>query len=78
MKSVKSEDYEDQKSGDHEDQPCLGLYVLCIAAILAVLYFAKDPAESKKAAEQLLEKCAQPVDNPFKENFACVSARANR
>lgn len=72
---MKSEDYEDQ---DYEDQPSLGLYMLCIAAILAVLYFAKDPAESKQAAEQFLEKCAQPVENPFKESLACVSARANR
>lgn len=70
MKSEKSEDY--------EDQPCLGLYVLCIAAILAVLYFAKDPAVTKQAAEQFLEKCAQPVESPFKESLACVSARANR
>lgn len=65
------------KSEDYEDQPSLGLYVLCIAAILAVLYFAKDPVASKQAAEQFLEKCAQPVESPFKENLACVSARTN-
>ena len=65
------------KSEDYEDQPSLGLYVLCIAAILAVLYFAKDPAASKQAAEQFLEKCAQPVESPFKENLECVSARTN-
>lgn len=66
------------KSETHQDRSSLWLYALACAAILTILYVSKDPAVSSQAAEQFLEQCGQPVASPFKENFACVHARANQ
>jgi hypothetical protein len=66
------------KSETHQDRSGLWLYALAIAAIVTVLYVTQDPAVPSQAAEQFLEQCSQPVASPFKENFACVHARANQ
>lgn len=66
------------KSETHQDRSRLWLYALACAAILTILYATKDPAVPAQTAEQFLEQCSQPVASPFKENFACVHARANQ
>lgn len=66
------------KSETHQDRSSLWLYALAIAAIVTVLYVTQDPAVPSQATEQLLEQCSQPVASPFKENFACIHARANQ
>lgn len=66
------------KSETHQDRSGLWLYALAITAIVTVLYVTKESAVPAQAAEQFLEQCSQPVARPFKENFACVQARANQ
>ena len=66
------------KSETHQDRSGLWLYALAITAIVTVLYVTKESPVPAQAAEQVLEQCSHPVASPFKENFACVHARANQ
>lgn len=66
------------KSETHQDRFSLWVYALAITAIVTVLYVTKESAVPEQAAEQFQERCSQPAASPFKENFACVHARANQ